>query len=93
MNQRKLRKRYEKNLSSATGANLNYDPGNLSKFELTKKMEITQKAAIRMSLFLFVPLLCSLPWAIMNANQDLGRSLGFNYFVTFATPLEVFFLR
>jgi hypothetical protein len=92
MNQRKLRKKHENRLASAKEADyVNYDPENFSKFEVTKKKEITQKAAIRMSMFLFVPLLCSLPWAILNADYNLGRSLGFTYFVSFVAPLEVTF--
>ena len=64
---------------------------NSSDFEFTKKKSIMQKASIRMSMFLFVPLLCSLPWAIMNANENLAISLGFSYFVSFTVSLEVHF--
>lgn len=47
--------------------------------------------SIRISLYLFVPLICCLPWAILNSTTHLVESLDFYYFVTLMIPLEAWF--
>lgn len=86
----KMQAKYQARLAYTEPAHyLAADMENKSKFEVTKEKEIYQKTALRISMFLFVPIVCCLPWAILNASTNLVDILEFYYFVTFMTPLEV----